>query len=222
MLENSIVRYEEEQNNQVYKMQIKTPAFIRLLHAAPGAPNVDIYLNDKIIANNLSYSQFTVYLSIPEGNYRISLYLAGTKDSPILSNTLVLNGDMIMTMAVIGTPSAMEFLAIPDYHENIPIANGMAVLRFVHLSSNSPSLDVTLPDGTIIFQNVSYKEHTLYYAITANNYTFLVKEAGTSTVVLSVPEINLASKTVHTIYVIGLFEDQPQIEPLVLFDGFFI
>lgn len=221
-MENSITQNKEKQDNQVHEMQVQNPGYIRVLHAVPGAPAVDVYLNDKNVAKNLSYSQFTGYSPNSEGTYVISLFAAGTTDSPILSNTLVLKENMIITIAVIGTLSAMEFLAIPDYHENVPIAAGRAVLRFIHLSSDTPSLDVALPDGTTILQNVSFKEHSMYYAVAANNYTLLVKEAGTSRVILNIPNVNLESKTVHSIYAIGLMNGQPQLEAVILFDGFFI
>ncbi len=191
--------------------------YVRVFHAVPDAPNVDIYANDNLIVNNLAYSDYTDYLPIPEGTYKISLYVAGTTNSPVLSNMLTVRANSILTVAAAGTLSSIGFLVITD--ANRPITPSKAMIRFLHLSPNAPAVDITLPDGTVIFGNVSFEQITHYLDVAPMNYTLQVRVAGTTTVVLTVPDINLASDRFYTVYAIGLVGEEPELEALLLMDG---
>lgn len=43
--------------------------------------------------------------------------------------------------------------------------------------------------------------------------------AGTSNVVLTVPDVNLIADKYHTVYAIGLVGEKPELEVLLLLDG---
>lgn len=191
--------------------------YVRIIHTVPDAPNVDIYANDKLIVNNLAFGNYTDYLPIPEGTYKISLYVAGTKDSPVLSNMLTVNKNSILTVAAVGTLSSIRLYAITD--ANTPKKTGKAMIRFSHLSPNAPAVDITLANGTVIFSNVSFAHITPYIDVTPMNYTLQVRVAGTSNVVLTVPNVNLDADKFYTVYAIGLVGEKPELEALLLLDG---
>lgn len=204
-------------NNTKYNESEKSVGYVRVIHTVPDAPNVDIYANDNLIINNLGYGDYTDYLPIPEGTYQISLYVAGTKNSPVLSNMLTVNKNSIVTVAAVGTLSDIGLLAIKD--ADVPKKTGKALIRFLHLSPNAPAVDITLPNGTVIFSNVSFKNVTPYIDVDPMNYTLQVRVAGTSDVVLTVPNVNLAADKYYTVYAIGLAGDEPGLEALLLLDG---
>jgi hypothetical protein len=191
--------------------------YVRIIHTVPDAPNVDVYADDNLILNNLGYGDHTDYLSIPAGTYKISLYVTGTKDSPVLSNMLTVNNNTALTVAAVGTLSDIGLLAITDANETRRPGNAM--IRFLHLSPNAPAVDITLPDGTVIFSNVSFKQITPYINVDPMNYTLQVRVAGTSNVVLTVPDVNLAANKYYTVYAIGLAGEEPELEALLLMDG---
>jgi hypothetical protein len=211
--------YYNEKYTENYEMQnMREPsmASVRVLHAVPDAPNVDVYANDKMIARNLAFGENTPYTPVSAGNYEISLYVAGTKDSPVLANRLVIGNNDILTVAAVGTLDTIGFLSIPD--SNMPMESGMAMVRFSHLSPNAPAVDITLPNGTILFRNVSYKHLTPYIAVPPRNYTLQVRAAGTPNVVLSVPNVSLAQNKMYTVYAVGLVGEDPELEALLLLD----
>ncbi|QHI72436.1 DUF4397 domain-containing protein [Aminipila terrae] len=84
-------------------MENSYSGYVRVLHAVPDAPNVDVYANDKLIAKNLAYGNYTDYMPLNEGTYKISLYAAGDKSSPVLTNMLSIKKDEIITVAASGT-----------------------------------------------------------------------------------------------------------------------
>jgi hypothetical protein len=204
-------------NNIKYFQNDMSMGHVRIIHTVPDAPNVDIYANDKLLLSNLAYGDYTDYLAIPEGRYNISLYVAGTKDTPVLSNMLTVNKNSILTVAAIGTLSDIGLLAISD--ADVPQMAGKAMIRFLHLSPNAPAVDITFPDGTVIFGNVSFKHITSYIDVTPIDYTLQVRVAGTDNVVLTVPNVNLDAGKYYTIYAIGLAGEEPELEALLLIDG---
>jgi hypothetical protein len=110
----------------------------------------------------------------------------------------------------------ISLVAIPD--ANVPMETGKSMLRFAHLSPNAPAVDITLPDGTPLFQNVSFKNLTNYIAVPPGNYTVLVRLAGTTNNVLTVPNLNLGANNYYTAYAIGLAGEDPSLEAVLLTD----
>ena len=203
-------------NNTKYTNE-SSMGYVRVIHTVPDAPNVDIYADDKLIINNLAYGSYTDYLPIPEGTYSISLYVTGTKNSPVLANMLTVNKNSILTVAAVGTLSDIGLLAITDADETRK--PGKAMARFLHLSPNAPAVDITLPNGTVIFSNISFKHITSYIDVAPMNYTLQVRVAGTSNVVLTIPNVNLNADKYYTVYAIGLVGGKPELEALLLLDG---
>lgn len=144
-------------------------SFIRALRVAPRAPAVDVYANDQLIANNLSCGQHSDYRSVPQGEHTITVYAAGSKANPILTNTLIVNPQTIETIAVIATSETLGLIRIPD--RTAPTKLGKPWVRFLHLSPNAPAVELTLPDGTILFGDVSYPHLTPYMVVDPMNYT---------------------------------------------------
>lgn len=203
--------------SQIEYMQYTSLGYVRVLHAVPDAPNVDIYANDKLIVENLAFGELTKYLPVPEGTYTISLYVAGDKSKPVLQNTLTINKDKIMTIAAANTVNNIKLFAIPD--TTMKNETNKSMVRFMHLSPNAPAVDITLPDGTIIFSNISYEQLTQYIEVEPTTYNLQVRVAGTSNVVLTVPNVKLEPNRAYTIYAIGLVGGKPELQALLATDG---
>lgn len=192
--------------------------YFRILHSLPDMPSVDIYLNDKFVAENLSYGNYTAYFPMFEESYKITLFETGTQESPILNSSLSIAENDVLTLTTVKTDSDLGFLSVPD--KNVPIDPSKAMIRFAHLSSNTPAVDITLPDGTILFSNISFDQRTPYLAVDPSEYILQVRAAGTPTVLLTIPNINLDSDNYYTVYAIGLVDQKPELEALLLLDGF--
>lgn len=202
--------------NNKYNQREMSTGYVRIIHAVPDAPNVDIYANDKRIVSNLAYGNYTDYMAIPQGDYQISLYVAGTKESPVLSDMLTVDKDSRMTVAAVGNLSDIEFRAIPENEKMKQTGKGM--VRFLHLSPNAPAVDITLPDGSVIFSNVPFENITPYIEVMPMNYTLQVRPTGTDDVVLTVPNVKLDADKYYSIYAIGLVGEQPELKALLIQD----
>lgn len=203
-------------DNPYYRMEPNN-SYIRILHASPDAPAVDIYANDKLVAKDLSYRNFTPYLNIPSGNTNIRVFIAGRKINPLVNTNIFIPAKSIFTIAVAGKPSQITLLAIPEPIRIVP--RGKALIRFAHLSPGAPNVDIVLPNGNKLFTNVAYKGFTDYIPIDGGTYEFDVKAAATSKTVLIVPNINMKSGNIYTIYAVGLVSGKPSLQVLIPLDG---
>lgn len=200
-----------------YYAQNEPVSYIRLLHASPSAPAVDVYANDILIARNLAYRGFTAYLNIRPGEYRVTVYPTGTRASVVIDTRVTVAPRSIYTIAAIGTQPNLSLLAMAEPKMTIP--QGKAMVRFVHLSPDAPAVDITLPDGTQLFRNVIYKQITNYIPVTPTTYTLQARVAGTANVVLHVPNVRLYANRFYTVYAIGLAQGQPGLQVLIPLDG---
>lgn len=203
-------------NNPYHRMEPMN-SFVRLLHASPDAPPVDIYANDKLVAKNFSYRDFTPYLNIPSGNTSIRVFPAGRKINPVINTSIFVPAKSIFTVAAAGKLDQISILAIPEPVKQVP--EGKSLIRFAHLSSNTPSVDITLPNGTKLFSDVEFKEYTEYIPVDAGTYTLEARPAGTSQVALTVPNIALKPNNFYTVYAVGLLGNKPPLQVLIPLDG---
>ncbi len=190
--------------------------YIRVLHAVPDAPNVDVYANDDLIAADLAFGESSDYIPAAPGNYIITIYAAGTQENPVLRNTLSLEDNDVVTVAAVGTMDDLGLLAIPD--SDMAMEAGTTMVRFVHLSPDAPAVDVTLPTGRLLFGDVAFKQRTPYIPAPPRTYTLQVRPAGTSDVALTVPNVTFEPNMMYTIYAIGLAGGEPELQGLMLED----
>ncbi len=181
-------------------------SYIRLLHAVPNAQAIDVYANNKKIASNLAYKQFTDYLAIVPGKYNLRVFPAGKTDKPIIQVDATVPEQSIYTIAAIGKAPTLELAAIPEQKQQIP--EGATFLRFAHLSPDAPNVDVRLQDGTTLFKNIGYKEMAKYLQVNPGQYTFELYPTGTNERVLYVPNITLKKNKFYTIYAVGLLNSK--------------
>ena len=107
-------------------------ARLRVLHASPDAPAVDIYVDGAEVVPDLAYPDITGYLELAGGSYLVEVFPASADGSgaPVISATVTLAANTDYTVAAIGQLAAIEPLVLVD--DNSAPAAGNAHLRFVH------------------------------------------------------------------------------------------
>ena len=192
-------------------------AHYRILHASPDAPEVDVYVNNVLVFRRLSYREFTRYFQVAPGAYVITVYPTGTRVNPVINQTINIEAGAIYTLAAVNRLQNIALQVIPD--PRMSILPARAYVRVVHLSPNAPTVDITLPDGTVVFDDVSYRQATPYVSARPQTYTLQARVAATGQVALTVPNINLRPGRIYTVYVIGLVGEQPGLQVLIPLDG---
>lgn len=205
-------------NSKNYFRNPDPESYVRILHASPNAPAVDVYVNNFPSFKNIAYRGFSNYVKLPgSGLYNIKVFPAGTNVNPVINTNVFITDGKIYTIAAIGELSNISLLPIED--PRIPITPGKTSIRFVHLSPDTPSVDVTLPNGTKLFSDVSYKEITNYTTVNPGTYTLQVRIAGNDKVALNVPNIRVKPNRFYTVYAIGFSSKTPGLQALIPLDG---
>lgn len=192
------------------------PSYVRVLHASPDAPAVDVYISGKLAAQNLTYKNFTPYLPLTPGKYTILVYPAGTKTTPVINTSLDVMPNSNYTVAAVGMLKDIKALVVPD--TALPLPPNRGQIKFVHLSPNAPMVDITLADGTMLFRNIEYKEISNNLAVAPGRYTIQARIAGTPQVVLTVPNVVIQPNRYYTIYAVGLVNEKPPLQVLIALD----
>ncbi|WP_027623548.1 DUF4397 domain-containing protein [Clostridium lundense] len=192
-------------------------SYLRILHAVPDAPKVDVYLNDKLVANNLAFKQFTEYLSVIPGYYNVKIYPAGNTANPVINTSFFASGNNIYTAAAIGLLKNIYLKVIED--TPMAIAPNKTMIRFVHLSPDAPMVNVVLPNKNIGFENVSFGEVTNYKEMSPGISTIQISAAQTGNVVLMSPNARFGPNKFYSIYAVGLAGGNPPLQILLPLDG---
>ncbi|MBC8060402.1 MAG: DUF4397 domain-containing protein [Clostridiaceae bacterium] len=192
-------------------------SYMRVFHASPNSPAIDVYIDDKIAIHNLPYRGFSVYLRTAPGNYNIKVFPTGQREKPVVDTNINIKGKSILTLAAIGTLPNISLL--PVLEPTFTRKPGEAYVRFSQLSPNSPNLNVALPVTGNIFTNVAYTKTTDYIPIKAGIHTFNITSSENDERVLHVPNIRLMPNKIYTIYTIGLLAQNPPLQVLIPLDG---
>lgn len=192
-------------------------SYVRVLHASPNAPAVDIYVNDILVVSNFNYRSFSQYFPIEPGEYNIKVYPAGQIANPVINTNLIAPDRIIATIAVIGTVNEIGLLTIPDPPIAVPL--GTVNLRFVHLSPDTPAVNVSTTSGTRLFSNISYKQIPNYIPVAPGTYAIHIRPVGSLQPILYVPNITLLANRFYTIYLIGIRNGNPPLQVLIPLDG---
>lgn len=188
-------------------------SLVRVFHAAPQAPNVDVYVNDQMVFSNLAFGDFTRYVYLDEGEYNVSVYLAGQKDRPVINQMVDVPSQQIFTIAATGNLDNLGLLVIPDKVSKSPSQNYSSV-RVIHLSPNAPGVDI-LVDGDTLFEDISFGEGTDYVDLNPETYNVNVVLNTDKSVVLPL-KITLNPDKIYTIYIIG---NPPTLQAVQVVDG---
>ncbi|MBS4534297.1 DUF4397 domain-containing protein [Clostridium sp. D2Q-14] len=191
-------------------------SYSRILHASPDAPGMDIYLNNTLIGRNLTYRNFTEYIPLMSGRYRLDIFPTGTTSNPVISRDIDVIPDTDTTIAIKGLLEDIDFLIVNDTAARIP--SNMAEIKFVHLIPDAPRVDVTLPDGRKLFENIAFNEVSEKSTIEPGRYTVQLRVAGTDNIILTVPNVVLNSGRYYTIYGVGTMNGAKPLQALIALD----
>ncbi|MEJ2721366.1 MAG: DUF4397 domain-containing protein [bacterium] len=138
-------------------------AMVRVIHASPDAPAVDIYAEGvtKPLVTNVAYGTTTAYLNIAPGTYNIQLRAAGSDPT---SQPAYETGDLAIpkgakitavAMGLISSADAADQFRVIPYVENFSAPGaGNAAVRIIHASADAPTVALDVGnDGTTEISN---------------------------------------------------------------------
>ena len=179
-------------------------AMLRVVHASPDAPAVDIYLNGQKAIEGLKFTEATPYTTVPGGSYRVQVFPAGAGPSgrAVIDANVTVRDDMAYTIVAANRLSNIEALVLND---NLATpAAGKAHVRVVHAAPDAPAVDVAVAGGPTVFQNAAFKAATDFTPVDAGTYRFAVRPAGSQQAVLTTGPLTLEAGRIYSVFAVGL------------------
>lgn len=177
-------------------------ARLRVVHASPDAPNVDVLVDGAVALTNVAYQAASAYLSVPAGARAIAVRPTGGTTA-VISVTPTLTAGTDYTVLAVGPVATIEPLLLTD--DNSAPAAGNVKVRLVHASPTAGLVDiyVTAPGADISMMTpslagVDFKVASPYIAAPAGDYQVRVTAAGTKTVALDTGTLTLAAGQIRT------------------------
>jgi hypothetical protein len=188
---------------------------VRILHASPDAPAVDIKVNGLTAIENLGYLENTAYVDLETGSTNIQVVPNGLEAPVVIDATLDLEAADYSVLAI---GELADITALPLADDNM-LSDG-ARIRFVHASPDAPNVDIALADGgPVLFADVAFGTSGGYIEVPGGIYDLEARVAGTDTVALSVPGVNVTGNRVFTVVATGLLSGSPSLSALPLLDA---
>jgi hypothetical protein len=184
---------------------VGTPAQVRVIHASPDAPAVDVVANNDCanpLLSNVPFPAFSSYLSVPPATYNIKVTAAGNCGAVVIDANLPVAAGKQYSVFAAGKLASIEPYALTD--DNRPLATA-AKVRVVHTAPSAGNVDiyVTAPGASIAtlapaFTNVPFRADTGYVNLAGGSYDVTVTPTGTKTVAIGPTGITVTDGRVYT------------------------
>jgi hypothetical protein len=194
-------------------------ARLRVIHACPDAPAVDVCANGQAAFTGAAFPSATAYAALDPGTYaiRVTAAGAGCNSAGVIDANLPLSAGQDISVVAVNLLAQIEPLVLVD--NNTPPASGKAKVRFVHASPNAPTVDITLADGTTLFNNVAFKQASAYLEVAAGTYNLQVRDETGTAVVLALNDVQLVAGKVYTVFAVGLLNGNPALNAFITVDN---
>ena len=127
-------------------------AMVRVFHASPDAPKVNLWVNDAVVKSGLDYQKSTGNLTLPEGSYKIAVegIIPGGNQVVIGPVNLALAGNTDYDVIAVNSVGKIEPLVLTDTGK---LSDPSKVrVRVAHLAAGAPEVKVfvTAPDADLM------------------------------------------------------------------------
>lgn len=194
-------------------------AGVRVVHASPDAPNVDVYVNgtpgvSSPAFSNLPFRSGTAYAPLPTGNYSFKVTPNAAAAPVVIDVNQAIDGSTDYSVVAINFLSSITALPLVDDNTINPNA---ARVRFVHAAPDVPLVDVTVAGGgPTLFNAVAFGTSGGYQSVPGGTYNLEVRLDSNNALALNVPGVTLQNGFVYTIFAMGSLRDNNvQAVPLV-------
>jgi len=184
-------------------------SMVRVLHASPDAPAVDVYVNGTKVGAplaGLEFGDLSTYVKLPAGTYDLKVCAAADSSvCPIVANGVALKAGTAYTIAATGNLASITPQIIVDAPAK---SASKAQARVVHFSADTPAVDVLTQDGsTKVVEGLKYPDATGYLLLAPGSYDLKVcASADNSVCPLDPGALDLSAGTAYSVFAIGSLE----------------
>ncbi len=176
---------------------------VRVLHASPDAPAVDIWVDGEKTLENVPFKTLSNYLKLPAGEHQIVVVVAGTTEPAVIDASPTFEAGKKYTVAATGFVADIK----PEvFVDNGKAVDGSAKLRVVHLSPDAPAVDVAVkgqaPDDAPV-KNLEFPTPPATSSCPRPPMTSRSASLGTETVALALDGVELENGKNYSVFAVG-------------------
>ncbi|MEF8841616.1 MAG: DUF4397 domain-containing protein [Haloarculaceae archaeon] len=194
------------------------PARVRVAHASPDAPNVDVLVDGERVLSDVTFRSVTGYLSLEPGTYEVTITAAGDPDTVAFEGAVSVEAGTDYTLAAIGELSEESFRVEPLVDRNRDLPDTIAEVRVVHASPDAPNVDVTTGHGRALAEDLSFGHVGHYRILFAGETEVAVEPASGDDDPVFETTLTLEGGETYTVFAEGYLtpDDEPTDEPFGL------
>lgn len=215
-------RYLDYNKNAVYGQMSSCnckKSYLRVLNTYPDA-NLDIQVNEIVMAENLKPGGYTRYAQFAPGTYQVKIYDSGEPKKLIFESVIDIERNLSYTGVIAeddSDPTDISVLMIPEAKENA-ITGKMSAIRLTNLASDAPDLELATSDGTVLFAGINYGDVSNNVAIPSGRYALILREKGNKNSVKTF-NVDFAPRMHYTLFVAGKYGENPDVKIIIPEDG---
>ncbi|MEN9933888.1 MAG: hypothetical protein RLZZ387_467 [Chloroflexota bacterium] len=177
-------------------------AKVRVVHASPDAPAVDVWVNGQKTLTNVPFFTASNYLDLPAGSYDIMVVPAGATEPAVIdAKGVTIEAGKAYTIAATGNLADIEPTILID---NLATpAAGQAHVRVIHFSPDAPAVDIRVKGGDALLSDLEFPDATAYTPVPAGSYDLEVTPAGQTTVVLPINGVQFEAGKIYDVFAVG-------------------
>lgn len=182
------------------------PDRVRLIHAAPNYENLDIYIDEDLVAAGISYGDDSGYLEALEGTVQVRVT---QKDEALdlINEEQTITAGKDQTLAIIEEDDVLVLLLVED--DNTEPEPGQGNIRIAHLAPSLDQLDiyitrpgVDISDATPAVTTIEFKSFSEYLGVNEGSVEIRVTNNDSERVIAESGTINLVEGQVATFFIL--------------------
>jgi hypothetical protein len=166
---------------------------VRVVHAVPGGPAVDLTADDRPIFTAVEFKTVTPYEAVEENRPHFKLTTAGdTATKPLAENAELVMDGQYYTVIAMADDDGKAIQLQPMRDDLTPANPAKARIRIVNAAEGSTDVDVRLESATeTLFDDVGFEEEAGFKEIDPATVTLVVTGEESDRILLRIPALDL-------------------------------
>ena len=192
-------------------------ASLRAINASPDSPPLDGCFDDGTVAFDGIGGQRpgTTYGQVAASSFSVNFVADGDdcSEPPLVSTDVSLAVDTSTTILLLNVFDKIEAVLLDD--DNSAPAAGMTRLGFVNVHPNGPEVDINLSDGTLLVDDMMFRDVSEYIAIDAGELVLQIRSAAGDEILRTFAPFTAEAGQVVTFFFLNT--DDENVSPGVFF-----
>ncbi len=163
------------------------------------AENIDIYIDNDKVVNNISFGEYTNYYIFLTGNHRLRVYKAGTNNK-LYEKIIKIQSFSKYTGAFEGNKNNYSMIITESSCNKIN--SNTARVRFISVSENKTYLDIYV-DNIVVIKNFYHNDISRYLILEEGYHNIKLTMSGTMRIVVEEPQIYFEGGNCYSVYILG-------------------